>query len=159
VKRWAFVAGLGSAAAWPMVARAQRSDTMRRVGILSDGSEIGPLYSDKAFLEGLAQLGWTEGRNLRIDHRLASSNDPDAMRPHAEALVRAAPDVIFARPATAVQVLQRLTRTIPIVFAQSSDPVQGGTVQSFARPAGQALGPGLEQNLAVDARNHRHLLG
>src|SRR5277367_5955875 len=89
MKRRTFIAGLGSAGAWPVVARAQQPDRIRRVGILSDGSEIGPLYSDKAFLEGLAQLGWMEGRNLRIDYRLASSNDPDVMRPHAEALVRA----------------------------------------------------------------------
>ena len=137
MRRRDFIAGLGSAAAWPLVARAQQLDRIRRVGILSDG--LGP-FPDKAFLAGLAQLGWTEGRNLRIDYRLASSNDPDVMRPLAEALVRAAPDVIFARPATAVQVLQRLTHTIPIVFTQSGDPVQGGTVQSIARPGGNITG-------------------
>jgi putative tryptophan/tyrosine transport system substrate-binding protein len=91
---------------------------------------------------GLAQLGWTEGRNLRIDYRLAldSSNDPDVIRRQAEAIIRASPDVIFARPATAVQVLQRLTRTIPIVFVQSGDPVQGGSVQSLAHPGGNITG-------------------
>jgi putative tryptophan/tyrosine transport system substrate-binding protein len=91
-------------------------------------------------LEALAQLGWVEDRNLRIDYRPTGSNDPDAMGPPAEALVRAAPDVIYARPATAVQVLQRLTRTIPIVFVQSGDPVQGGTVQSLARPGSNMTG-------------------
>jgi putative ABC transport system substrate-binding protein len=87
----------------------------------------------KAFLEGLAQLGWTEGRKLRIDYRSAGSNDPDAIRP-------AAPDVIFANAATAVQVLQVLTRTIPIVFIQSGDPVKDGSVQSLARSGGNITG-------------------
>jgi putative tryptophan/tyrosine transport system substrate-binding protein len=82
---------------------------------------------------GLAQLGWTEGRNLRIDYRSAGSNDPDAIRP-------AAPDVIFANAATAVQVLQVLTRTIPIVFIQSGDPVKDGSVQSLARSGGNITG-------------------
>jgi putative ABC transport system substrate-binding protein len=81
-----------------------------------------------------------EGRNLRIDFRAAGSNDPAVILPHAEALVRAAPDVIFVGPATAVQVLQRLTSTIPIVFVQSADPVQAGTVQSLARPGGNITG-------------------
>jgi putative tryptophan/tyrosine transport system substrate-binding protein len=138
MRRREFIAELGSVAAWPALARAQQLDRISRVGILSDGSERP--FSGKEFLEGLAQLGWTEGRNLRIDYRLAGSNDPDVMRPLAEALVRAAPDVIFARPATAVQALQRLTRTIPIVFLQSGDPVQGGTVQSFARPGANITG-------------------
>jgi putative ABC transport system substrate-binding protein len=144
MRRREFIAGLGAAAApsaiWPLAARAQQSDRMQRVGILSDGAELGPSASDKAFLEGLMQLGWTEGRNLRIDYRLASSNDPEVILPQAEALIRGAPDVIFARPATAVQVLQRLTHTIPIVFVQSGDPVQGASVQSLARPGGNMTG-------------------
>jgi putative ABC transport system substrate-binding protein len=121
-------------------ARAQQPDRIRRVGILIGGPDAD--YQDliKNFLAGLAQLGWTEGGNLRIDHRLPNSNDPDAIRPHAEALVRAAPDVIFAGAATAVQVLQRLTSTIPIVFIQSGDPVQGGSVQSLAHPGGNITG-------------------
>jgi putative ABC transport system substrate-binding protein len=139
VRRRQFIVGLGSAAAWPLAARAEQVDRIRRVGILNDGLSGGEL-GNKAFLEGLAQLGWMEGRNLRIDYGLAGSNDPDAMRPAAEALVRAAPEVIYARPATAVQALQRLTRTIPIVFVQSGDPVQGGTVQSLARPGTNMTG-------------------
>ena len=81
-----------------------------------------------------------KGRNLRVDYRRVGSNDPNLIRPHAEALVRAAPDVIFAQPAGAVQVLQRLTRTIPIVFYQAADPVQAGTVQSLTRPGGNLTG-------------------
>jgi putative tryptophan/tyrosine transport system substrate-binding protein len=135
MKRRDFIAGLG-AVAWPIAARAQRGDRIRRVGILDIGFPI----STKEFLEGLAQFGWMEGRNLRIDHRLTGSNDPDAIRPHAEALIPTAPDVIYANAATAVQVLQVLTHAIPIVFIQSGDPVQGGSVKSLARPGGNITG-------------------
>jgi putative ABC transport system substrate-binding protein len=135
VRRKEFIAWLGGAAmAWPLAARAQQSNRIRRVGILNDGLGENLGLGNKEFLEGLAQLGWTVGSNLQIDDRSADSNDPSAMGPPAEALVRAAPDVIYARPATAVQALQRLTHTIPIVFVQSGDPVQGGSVQSLARP-------------------------
>jgi putative tryptophan/tyrosine transport system substrate-binding protein len=136
MRRRELIRGLASTAAWPLVARAQQPDRIIRVGVLDVGFPDGI----KAFLEGLTQLGWTEGGNVRIDLRLAGSNDPDAIRPHAEALVRAAPDVIFANAATAVQVLQVLTRTIPIVFIQSGDPVQGGSVQSLAHPGGNITG-------------------
>jgi putative tryptophan/tyrosine transport system substrate-binding protein len=141
MRRRDFIAGLGSAAtAWPLVGRAQQPERISRVGILIGGSESDYQAVIKVFLERLAQLGWTEGRNLRIDYRSAGSNDADAIRPHAEALVRAAPDVIFTSPATAVQVLQRLTSTIPIVFVQNGDPVQGGSVQSLAHPGGNITG-------------------
>ena len=123
MRRRDFIGGLGGAAvAWPMGdARAQQPDRISRVGILTGTSDTDVQYRVKAFLEALAQLGWTEGRNLRIDYRSAGSNDPEAIRSHAEALVRAAPDVIFTSPATSVQVLQRLTRMIPIVFVQYGD--------------------------------------
>ena len=141
IGRREFIAGLGGVAdLWPLAARAQQPDRIKRVGILRGGFEADVAAGNKAFLDGLAQLGWTEGRNLRIDYRLVGSNDPEAARSHAEGLVRAAPDVIYANPATAVQVLQRLTRTIPIVFVQSGDPVQAGTVQSLARPGGNLTG-------------------
>jgi putative ABC transport system substrate-binding protein len=125
---------------WPLVARAQQPDPIRRVGILMAGATDAVLPRLKELLEGLAQLGWTEGRNLRIDYRLLDSNNPDAIRPHAEALIRAAPDVIFVNLATGVQVPQRLTHAIPIVFVQNGDPVQAGSVQSLARPGGNITG-------------------
>jgi putative ABC transport system substrate-binding protein len=141
MRRRHFLTLLAGTAAWPLGARAQQSDRIRRVGILRGSFEGEAVEAtNKAFLEGLAQLGWIEGRNLRIDYRLAGSNDPDVIRPHAEALVRAAPDVIYANPATAVQVVQKLTRTIPIVFVQNADPVQSGSVRSLARPAGNITG-------------------
>src|ERR1700730_5702656 len=130
----------GTAAAWPLAAGAQQPDRVRRVGILNSLVEAEAEAQNRGLLEGLAQLGWTEGRNLRIDYRSVGSNDPDVIRPHAEGLVRAAPDVIFANAATAVQVLQKLTRTIPIVFDQNGDPVQAGSVQSLARPGGNLTG-------------------
>jgi len=138
VKRREVIAGLGSAAAWPLTARTQQPGRIKRLGVLRGGSELDP--ANKALLDGLAQFGWTEGQNLRIDYRLVGTNDPDAIRSHAEALVSAAPDVIYATPATAVQVLQRVTRTIPIVFIQTGDPVQAGIVQSLVRPDGNLTG-------------------
>jgi putative ABC transport system substrate-binding protein len=132
----------GTAAAWPLAARAQ-GEGVKRLGILFAGSAAQmeqAQISDKLLVEGLARLGWTEGRNLRVDVRLAGSNNPAIIRPHAESLVRTAPDVIYASAATSVQVLQRLTSTIPIVFNQAADPVQAGTVQSLARPGGNITG-------------------
>ena len=141
MKRREFITLLGgAAAAWPLAARAQQGERVKRLGILRGAAEAEVQDYNAALLRELAQLGWTEDRTLRVDYRPAGSNDPDAIRPHAEALVRAAPDVIFANPATAVQVLQRLTRTIPIVFTQSGDPVQVGTVQSLTRPGGNITG-------------------
>jgi putative ABC transport system substrate-binding protein len=141
MRRREFIAGLGGAtAAWPLAARAQQPNRIRRVGILMGASDADFQARINAFLEGLAQLGWTEGRNLRIDYRSSNSNNPDVLRPQAEALVRAAPDVIFAVAATAVQVLQRVTRTIPIVFYQNGDPVQGGSVQCLAHPGSNITG-------------------
>jgi putative ABC transport system substrate-binding protein len=138
MKRRQFLALLGSAAAWPLVARAQ-SESVKRLGILLGGAGLLD-REDKQLVEGLAQFGWTEGKNLRVDDRVVGSNDQAIIRPHAESLVRAAPDVIYVRPATAVQVLQRLTSTIPMVFYQSADPVEAGTVQSLARPGGNITG-------------------
>jgi putative ABC transport system substrate-binding protein len=141
MRRRDFITLLGGAAAvWPLAARAQ-GDRVKRLGILlgSNNEQLRQVRS-KELVEGLEALGWMEGRNLRVDFRFAGSSDPAVIGPHAEALVRAAPDIIYANPATAVQVLQRLTSTIPIVFAQGGDPVQAGTVQSLARPGGNITG-------------------
>jgi putative ABC transport system substrate-binding protein len=140
MQRRDFITLLGGAAAWPLAAYAQQGEGVKRLGILLGGVNSERTVTDKQLVEGLARLGWTEGRNLRVDDRLAGSNDPVIIRPHAESLVRAAPDVIYASPATAVQVLQQLTSTIPIVFYQNSDPVLAGTVQSLARPGGNLTG-------------------
>jgi putative ABC transport system substrate-binding protein len=141
MQRRDFITLLGGAAAGcPLAARAQQGEGVKRLGILLGGPDEEYQRADKQLLDGLARLGWTEGKNLRIDYHAAGSNDPAIIRPHAEGLIRAAPDIIYASPATAVQVVQRLTSTIPIVFSQSGDPVQAGTVASLARPGGNITG-------------------
>ena len=141
MKRRDFITLLGGAvASWPLAVRAQEGAAVKRLGVLGGGTEAQFGAQNTQLIQALAQLGWTEGRNLRIDFRIVGSNDPDLIRPHAEALIRAGPDLIYANPATAVQVLQKLTGTIPIVFLQSGDPIQAGTVQSLARPGGNITG-------------------
>ena len=140
MNRRKLIAALGTAAAWPLAARAQQGDVVKRLGLLIGGTSELYATANRQLLDGLAQLGWVEGQRLRVDLRLVGSNDPAIIGPHAEALVRAAPDIIYATPATAVQVLQRLTSSIPIVFNQSGDPVQARTVASLARPGGNITG-------------------
>ena len=141
MKRRDFITLLGGAvASWPLAVRAQEGAAVKRLGVLGGGTEAQFGAQNTQLVQALAQLGWTEGRNLRIDLRIVGSNNPELIRPHAEALIRAGPDLIYANPATAVQVLQKLTGTIPIVFVQSGDPIQAGTVQSLARPGGNITG-------------------
>jgi putative ABC transport system substrate-binding protein len=129
----------GAALVCAFGARAQQG-IVKRLGILLGGTPGLNQVSDKRLLQGLEQLGWIEGRNLRVDLRLVGTTDPAVIRPQAESLVRSAPDAIFAFPATAVQVLQQLGSSIPIVFEQNGDPVQAGTVASLARPGGNMTG-------------------
>jgi putative ABC transport system substrate-binding protein len=148
VVRGAGTAGRPDQAAWHSEShnrnrsQAQQGDRIKRLGILRATTETDPNVASEfaGFLRQLAQLGWTEGQNLRVDYRPVSSTDLAAIRPHAEALVRAVPDIILAIPAQAVQALQRLTDTIPIVFIQSADPVQAGIVRSLTRPGGNITG-------------------
>jgi putative ABC transport system substrate-binding protein len=128
----------GGAAAWPLAARSQQGERVKRLGILMSGFERGGLVI--ALRDRLRDLGWTEGRNLHIDTRMTGTNDPDVARAFAAELIALAPDVIFANPATAVQAVRRLTSTIAIVFVQSGDPVQSGLVQSLSQPSGNATG-------------------
>ena len=141
MRRRQFITLLGGAvASWPLAVRAQEGAAVKRLGVLVGGTEAQYGAQNTQLVQALAQLGWTEGRNLRIDFRIVGSNDPDLIRPQAEALIRAGPDLIYASTATAVQVLQRLTGMIPIVFVQSGDPIQAGTVQSLARPGRNLTG-------------------
>jgi ABC-type uncharacterized transport system substrate-binding protein len=143
MRRRAFIAVLGGAAAtWPLAARAQRSERMRRIGVLmasaADDSENQARMA--AFLQGLAQLGWTDGRNVQIDTRWATTNADD-LRRHAAELAALAPDVLVAATGTAtVAPLLQATRTVPIVFVVVIDPVGAGFVASLARPGGNATG-------------------
>jgi len=141
MRRREFIAGLGSTAAWPVVARAQQPQRVRRIGVLSpyDENDPGAKAEVSAFTQGLAGLGWTDGHNLRIDIRWPAGN-VDRMRMSAKELVNLQPDAILADTTPATAALQRETRTIPIVFVIVSDPVGAGFVASLARPGGNITG-------------------
>jgi putative ABC transport system substrate-binding protein len=126
-------------AAWPFAARAQQSERMRRIGVLMSQADD-PLGQArvKAFQQGLQQLGWTDGRNVRIDYRWAAGTVENS-RKYAAELVALAPDVILAMGGTTGPMLQA-TRTVPIVFTVTSDPVGSGFVASLSRPGGNATG-------------------
>jgi putative ABC transport system substrate-binding protein len=128
----------GAAAAWPLAARAQQSDRMRRIGVLmnlaADDSESPVRFA--AFAQGLQELGWIVGGNVRIDIRWGAS-DPDRSRSYAAELVALAPDVILASGTPSVMALLPATHTVPIVFANVIDPVGSGFVESLARAGRQ----------------------
>jgi putative tryptophan/tyrosine transport system substrate-binding protein len=140
IARRKFVAALGGAAvAWPLTARAQQVEPMRRIGVLSPGADDAAIQANYgAFLQGLQQLGWTDGRNVRIDFRWAAGNAADAHKYAAE-LVALAPDVILS-VGSATGPLLETTRTVPIVFVTLPDPVGAGFVQSLSRPGGNTTG-------------------
>ena len=131
----------GAAAAWPLAARAQQPERMRRIGVLLPAAADDAEFQARvgAFLQGLAQLGWTIGRNVRIDTRWATANAAEIRR-HAAELAALAPDVILAHGASTVGPLLQATRTVPIVFPVVADPVGAGFVDSLARPGGNATG-------------------
>jgi putative tryptophan/tyrosine transport system substrate-binding protein len=142
IGRRKFLATLGGAvAAWPIAARAQQGERVRRIGVLlnlaADDPETGARRA--AFLQGLQELGWSEGRNVRIDYRWGVG-DSDRHRANAAELVALAPDVILAHGSPIVRQLQRATRTVPIVFVSVADPVGGGFAASLAQPGGNAPG-------------------
>jgi putative ABC transport system substrate-binding protein len=137
-----FFAALGGAAAtWPLVARAQQTDRMRRVGVLvstaADDPENQARYA--AFLQRLQQLGWTEGRNVRIDARWGAGNAADT-RKYAAEMVALAPEVILSVGSPSTGSLLQATRTVPIVFTTVVDPVGAGFVDTLSRPGGNATG-------------------
>jgi putative ABC transport system substrate-binding protein len=136
-----FIAGLGSAAGWPIATWAQRGDRVRRIGILVPAVADDPEFQARvrAFLQELAQLGWAIGGNLQIDMHGAGSNPADIRR-HAAQLAASGPDVILAHGALTVRTLIQETRSLPIVFATTADPVADGFVESLARPGGNATG-------------------
>jgi putative ABC transport system substrate-binding protein len=140
-KRRAFITGLGSAAAWPLAVWAQQGDRLRRIGILMVGDENDPVRKTyvPALTHALAGLGWTDGRNVRIDLRWAGS-DPNRVRGLAQELVGLQPDIIVTNGTGATVAVQRETRTIPIVFALVADPVASGIVTRFDRPSGNITG-------------------
>jgi ABC-type uncharacterized transport system substrate-binding protein len=144
MQRREFLALLGGAAvACPLVARAQESERMRRIGVLMPGTGTADdtEYQTRlaAFLHGLRQLGWSDDRNVRIDIRWAAG-DTNLFRKYAAELIALAPDVILAPGSTSLGPLLQATRTVPIVFTTILDPVGAGFVDSLARPGGNATG-------------------
>jgi putative tryptophan/tyrosine transport system substrate-binding protein len=131
----------GTAAAWPLEARAQQSEQMRRIGVLMSTAADDPEGKARftAFKQGLQQLGWDDGRNARIEIRW-SGGKADDVRRYAAEFVALAPDVILASGGAVVGPLLQVTRTVPIVFTQTPDPVAAGFVASLARPGGNATG-------------------
>jgi len=141
MRRRDFIAAVGGAAAsWPLAAHAQQGERMRRIGALLAIAEDDPDKDVRvgAFEQGLQQLGWTIGNNLRIDYRWATSDVERSQ--YAAELISLKPDVLFASSGAVVGALQQVTRTVPIVFATVIDPVGGGWVASLARPGGNATG-------------------
>jgi ABC-type uncharacterized transport system substrate-binding protein len=142
VRRRSFIALLGgAAAAWPLAARAQQGERMRRICVLMSTAVDDPQDPARlaAFAQGLQELGWTIGRNLRIDYRWSASS-PDNARKYAAELAALAPDVMLTSGTIALAAVQQISHTIPVVFVNLIDPVSGGFVESLARPGGNATG-------------------
>jgi putative ABC transport system substrate-binding protein len=141
LQRRSFITLLGGAATWPLTARAQQPERMRRIGVLMNLAADDALGQARqtAFVRALEELGWADGRNVRIDIRWGAG-DADRYRKYAAELVAFAPDVILATSGATMPALVQATRTVPIVFVQVPDPVGSGFVASLARPGGNATG-------------------
>jgi putative ABC transport system substrate-binding protein len=143
LRRREFITLLGSVAAvWPLAARAQQGERMRRIGVLMGYAESDSEAQANiaAFREGLQKVGWTEGQNTRIDTRWAAPADAEAMQRSAKELVALQPDLILSHTTPTTTALLQQTRAIPIIFANVSDPVGSGFVESVARPGGNTTG-------------------
>ncbi len=141
MRRREFISLVGGAAAWPVPARAQQREALRRVAVLEPVDKDTPSARSRyaAFVQALEQSGWTDGRNVQIVARWSGGNDVK-LRQHAEELVALAPDVILAGGGTGAEAMLKATRAIPVVFAIVPDPVGAGLVQRLSRPGGNATG-------------------
>jgi len=141
IGRRKFLATLCGAAAWPLAARAQQGSAIKRIGVLMNVAADDPEGQARivAFVQGLQQLGWSDGRNVQIDIRWGGG-DPERIHKYAAELVALAPDAILATSTIVVRPLQQATHTVPIVFTSVIDPVGGGFVDSLARPGGNTTG-------------------
>src|SRR4051812_8260001 len=151
MRRREFITLIGGAAAWPLAARAQQAERVRRIGALINLSADDPEGQARvaAFLQGLQEAGWAVGRNVRIDIRWGAG-DAERIRKNATELVALAPDVILGNTFPIMAALQQATRTVPIVFAGLIDPVGAGLVASLARPGGNTTGfSGFEYGMSV----------
>ena len=142
MNRRQMIAALGGAGAWPIAARAQQGQRMRRIGVLMGWPESDPeaRLERAAFVQGLQKLGWMDGRNLRIDTRWAEPSEPESMHRLAKELVALQPDLILSQSTPATTALLQETRTIPVIFGIVADPIGSGFVTSFPRPGGNATG-------------------
>jgi putative tryptophan/tyrosine transport system substrate-binding protein len=140
MRRREFIAGLGGAAAWPLVARAQQSDRVRRIGVLMafEENDVEGKAQLSGFIQGFQELGWTDGRNVRMYLRWAGNLDQ--MRMFAKELVDLQPELILSHTTPVTTILRRETQTIPLVFVTNSDPVGDGVVASLSRPGGNITG-------------------
>ena len=140
MKRREFISLLGGAAAWPLAARAQQAERMRRIGVLMSFGANDPEAQSRAaaFENGLRQLGWVRGHNLSIEYRWA--DNPDVLRTYATELVGMAPDLILVNSTPAIAALQEQRQAVPIVFTQVTDPVGEGLVLNLAHPGGHMTG-------------------
>ena len=142
MRRREFITFAGSVAAtWPLAARAQQPEQMRRIGVLNSLAADDPQSQRRmtAFVQGLQHFGWTDGRNVTIETRWGAG-DSERLRRYAAELVALAPDVILAVTVSSMVPLQHATRTVPIVFVQVTDAVGAGFVESLSRPGGNATG-------------------
>jgi putative ABC transport system substrate-binding protein len=143
LRRREFIALLGGAALWPLSARSQQAERMRRIGVIfagaADAHDTDTQPRINAFHQGLRELGWSDGRNMQIDYRWGGGN-AELIRRYSEELVALAPDVIFSSGAATVAPLLQMTRSVPIVFVGVVDPVGAGFVDTLARPGGNATG-------------------
>src|SRR6516225_5790489 len=149
LRRRDFIAGLGGAAAWPLAASARQGDRVRRIGVLMSLDKNDPAGKPRlsAFTQALAELGWVDGRNVRMDFRWGGA-DNNRIRMLAQELVGLQPDIILAGGTPATAALQREARTIPIVFASVADPVASGIVPRSNQPGGSIPGvPPYESSL------------
>jgi ABC-type uncharacterized transport system substrate-binding protein len=151
MRRRAFITLIGGAAlAWPLATRAQHGERMRRIGVLTSSTMHDPSSQARlgALQQGLRQLGWINGRSVRIETRWAAG-DPDALRRYAAELVELAPDVIVANGSAASALLLQASRLVPIVFTDVPDPVGAGFVESLARPGRNGTGFMLFEYISV----------
>ena len=141
MRRREFITFLGGAAAWPLAARAQQPERMRRIGVLINLTADDPQSQARiaVLLKGLQQFGWAEGLNIRIDYRWGSG-DVNRLRNYAAELIALAPDVVLAGGSEAAATFQQASRNLPIVFVNVADPVGAGYVDSLSRPGGNATG-------------------
>jgi putative tryptophan/tyrosine transport system substrate-binding protein len=142
MQRRELLAVFGGMAAWPIMARAQQSERMRRIGVLMAHADTDPEYRDylAAFWEELHKLGWTEGRNIQVDTRWGALDDPEVRLRSANELIALQPDLIISKNTPPTETLLQQTHGIPVIFVIVSDPVGSGFVKNLARPDGNATG-------------------